>query len=135
VESIIQEMNIIFCELVILYLAGISSNLMKVDKNKKGILINAETGSSFQKQINTETKSFFRKQKKISKAETHELHSLWIEKIAEYVLLTLESDVSAKGNNRLPRIRFKSEHLKNLIPTLWGLLNYSNKEIQESIFQ
>ncbi|CAG8710084.1 7349_t:CDS:10, partial [Gigaspora margarita] len=126
VESIIQEMNIIFCELVILYLAATSSNLMKVDKNKKGILINTETGSSFQKQINAETKSFFRKQKKISKAETHELHSLWIEKIAEY---------SVKGENRLPKVGFKSEHLKNLIPTLWGLLNYSNKEIQESIFQ
>ncbi|KAF0348295.1 Pre-rRNA-processing protein IPI1 [Gigaspora margarita] len=134
VESIIQEMNIIFCELVILYLAATSSNLMKVDKNKKGILINTETGSSFQKQINAETKSFFRKQKKISKAETHELHSLWIEKIAEYVILTLESD-SVKGENRLPKVGFKSEHLKNLIPTLWGLLSYSNKEIQESIFQ
>ncbi|CAG8473935.1 960_t:CDS:10 [Dentiscutata erythropus] len=92
VENIIQEMNIIFCELVILYLAAASSNLIKADKNKKGISINTETGLSFQKQISMETGPFFKKQKKISKPETYELHSLWIEKISEYVIQILESD-------------------------------------------
>ncbi|CAG8506298.1 27778_t:CDS:10 [Racocetra persica] len=120
VEPIIQEMNIMFCELVILFLTAAKSS-MEIVMNKKGISNNTETG-------------LFKKQKKPSKSETHELHSLWTEQIAEYVMGILGSD-SIEDNNRLLRVRFKPENLKNLIPTLWGLLNYSNKELQESIFQ
>lgn len=77
-----QEMNIMFCELVMLFLAAAKSlNSLEVNINKKGILNNTEIGLSF------------KKQKKTYKCETYELHSLWTEQIAEYIMQVLGSDV------------------------------------------
>ncbi|CAG8479517.1 434_t:CDS:10 [Funneliformis mosseae] len=108
-EVILQEMNLMFCELTSIFLMT-----TKMTALEKEVLI----GSNYNK------RSSQKKRKRIDGMDSSESRPFWIEQVVEYILHFLNSEPTSKA-----------EHLTALLPTIRNLLNYLEKEERDSIFR
>ncbi|PKC74997.1 hypothetical protein RhiirA1_529155 [Rhizophagus irregularis] len=115
VESTLQEMNLIFCELTSFFL-------------KISTLKNKEMDS------NNDKKSSHKKRKRAEVSNSSESQPLWIEQVVEYILHALGFE-SNKALMTSSTSDFKADHLKTLLPTIKSLLNCLEDDKQESIFK
>ncbi|RGB26384.1 hypothetical protein C1646_721339 [Rhizophagus diaphanus] len=115
VESTLQEMNLLFCELTSFFL-NIST------------LKNKEMDSKNDK------KSSHKKRKRTEVSNSFEAQPLWIEQVVEYILHVLGFE-SNKALMTSSTSDFKADHLKTLLPTIKSLLNCLEDDKQESIFK
>ncbi|CAB4400420.1 unnamed protein product [Rhizophagus irregularis] len=115
VESTLQEMNLIFCELTSFFL-------------KISTLKNKEMDS------NNDKKSSHKKRKRAGVSNSSESQPLWIEQVVEYILHALGFE-SNKALMTSSTSDFKADHLKTLLPTIKSLLNCLEDDKQESIFK
>ncbi|CAB4417542.1 unnamed protein product [Rhizophagus irregularis] len=115
VESTLQEMNLIFCELTSFFL-------------KISTLKNKEMDS------NNDKKSSHKKRKRAEVSNSSESQPLWIEQVVEYILHVLGFE-SNKALMTSSTSDFKADHLKTLLPTIKCLLNCLEDDKQESIFK
>ncbi|CAI2181828.1 19975_t:CDS:10 [Funneliformis geosporum] len=105
-EVILQEMNLMFCELTSLFLMTTKMTALE----KEG--------------LNNNKRLSQKKRKRIVDMDSSESRPFWIEQVVEYIILFLSSEPTSKA-----------EHLTALLPTIRNLLNYLEKEERESIFR
>ncbi|CAG8451772.1 10250_t:CDS:10, partial [Acaulospora morrowiae] len=122
VESILQEMNIMFCEMVILYL--ILTNL-NPPPGKAELKLNSKKLTLAHAR---------KKRKRDDDSETIKSDNFWIDQVFDYVIEFLGSEQS-KNNMMRISMHTKPEHLTAMLPTIWGLLNCADQERQEIIFE
>ncbi|CAG8653967.1 4217_t:CDS:2, partial [Paraglomus occultum] len=116
-ESILREMNIICCNLVVIYLLNSSTLSLKNDH---------EDSSSMMQKTNPDAAGG-----RLS----------WAGRVFDYVLITLggtesirlEHEISFKM--KLTSTDFKPEHLTSLLPSIWGLLNCIDDNDQILLYQ
>ncbi|RUS22335.1 hypothetical protein BC937DRAFT_89635 [Endogone sp. FLAS-F59071] len=124
VESILQEMNILFCELTSLFLLATTLSLASNKTSHEITSIHGTVASATAQKSDKRRKTKSNDDEEGGKDKT----PAWAEEVVEYVLKVLGWEVGSVSD-------FKPEHFVALLPTLWSLLNSLSEEKQEWLFE
>ncbi|RUP50990.1 hypothetical protein BC936DRAFT_136721 [Jimgerdemannia flammicorona] len=142
VESILQDMSILFCELTSLFLLATTLSSTSDVKSRNA----PSEQPTIVPAIVHKAGKRRRKTRSVEDVEGGEGKTpAWVERVVEYVLAVLGWENPAQSVAKKPRLSnplmttsttdFKPEHLAALLPTLWGLLNCLGEEKQEWVFE
>ncbi|RUS34958.1 hypothetical protein BC938DRAFT_477408 [Jimgerdemannia flammicorona] len=142
VESILQDMSILFCELTSLFLLATTLSSTSDVKSRNA----PSEQPTIVPAIVHKAGKRRRKTRSVEDVEGGEGKTpAWVERVVEYVLAVLGWENPAQSVVKKPRLSnplmttsttdFKPEHLAALLPTLWGLLNCLGEEKQEWVFE